>query len=149
MKQGSELTGKERSFARGVLLTIVTLGLYSLYWHYKAYQELIESFDLDEFPMGLFVASLIPLVNLVAMPMFMSRFIDDLNGVRSELGLSEEITLGSFLGWYVLGSLIVVGPFVAYHKLQTSINDVWTNASGEASAGAGEAEPASPAAAEA
>lgn len=130
MEETTQMVGKERSFGRGVLLTIVTLGLYPLYWHYKAYNELVEEFDVGEFPTGLYVASLIPIVNIVTQIMFMSSFIEDLNTIRSDQGLSTELSLGEFLAWAILGGIIIVGPFVAYHKLQTSINDVWQNAGG-------------------
>ncbi len=128
MSSDAQLAGKERSFGRGVLLSIVSLGLYPLYWHFKAYKEVTEEFDVEEFPTGLYVASLIPIVNIVTQIMFMNRFIGDVNTVREGQGLAPELSIGEFLGWAILGSLIVVGPFVAYYKLQTTINEVWAAA---------------------
>lgn len=131
-------------------MTIVTLGIYPLYWHYKAYNELIEEFGVGEFPTGLYVASFIPIVNIVTQIMFMSSFIEDLNTIRSDQALPTDLSLGEFLAWAILGGIVLVGPFVAYYKLQTSINDVWDNV-GEATDGPRTAAPeaeAAPAAAE-
>lgn len=40
--------GRPRPFWRGALLTLVTLGIYSFYWRYKAHNELYRQFDLEE-----------------------------------------------------------------------------------------------------
>ncbi len=42
-------------------------------------------------------------------------------------GLPKTISAGSFWGWYVLGSFIVVGPFIYVYKLLHSMNDICAN----------------------
>lgn len=121
------VSGKSRGFWRGILLLTVTFGIYALYWHYKAYNELAEEYTVT-FPTGWYVASLIPIIGPLARLIFMSNFIDDLNSIRRQMGLGRDITLGGFLAWYILGSFIIIGPFVAYAKLQGSINDIWNGA---------------------
>ena len=37
-------------------------------------------------------------------------------------GIAYSFGAGSFWGWGVLGALIVVGPFIYWHKLLTSMN---------------------------
>lgn len=121
--------GKPRSFGRGLLLTVVTLGIYALYWHYKAYKELEDAFpDRVDFPLGMYILCYVPYINLLTQILFMSNFISDVNKLRYERDLPRKVTLGSFLAWSILGLFIIVGPFVAYHKLQTSINDIWHEA---------------------
>ncbi len=39
-------------------------------------------------------------------------------------GLPHTISAGSFWGWSVLGSLIIVGPFVYMYKLLHGMNDI-------------------------
>ncbi|HEX2676586.1 MAG TPA: DUF4234 domain-containing protein [Polyangiales bacterium] len=108
----------------GLLLTIVTLGIYPLFWHYAAFKELYDQ-EKQEFPTLWYVLCYVPLVSLVALPVFMSKNLDFLNELRARNQLAPIFGIGGFLAWYVLGELIVVGPFIAYHRLQTAINDVW------------------------
>ena len=39
-------------------------------------------------------------------------------------GIHCNVTGGSVLAWFILGSLIVVGPFVALYKLIDGLNDL-------------------------
>jgi predicted RNA-binding Zn-ribbon protein involved in translation (DUF1610 family) len=120
---------KPRSFGRGLLLIVVTLGLYIFYWHYKAYKELEDAFPRRvDFPLGLYVLSYVPFISVVGQLLFMSSFISDVNELRYGHDLPRQLTLGGFLAWFVLGSFVIVGPFVAYYKLQSSINGVWNEA---------------------
>lgn len=118
--------GGPRSFRRGALLAAATLGLYALYWNYHAHREIHEQYELGRkgrpFGTALFLAG------LVVPPVFwlyQRRFVRNLNAVRAHLDLPRDITAGEFLLWEVLGSLILVGPFLAYYRLQRSVNDVW------------------------
>lgn len=118
--------GKARSFGRGLFFIVITLGIYQLYWHYKAYKEIEEAHPADvDYPLALYLLSYVPIIGLIGQVLYMSSFIDDVNKIRHKYQLPEGTTLGSFLAWYVLGSLILVGPFVAYYQLQSSINDIW------------------------
>lgn len=120
------LQGKKRGFGRGLALTIVTLGLYAIYWHYKVYEEFRRQHRAgEEFPTLWFILALIPLVGIIGELIYMSKFLDLKNGIRQQLGMAPGMTLGTFLLWFVLGSLIIIGPFVAYYKLQGDINEVW------------------------
>ena len=120
------LRGKPRSFGVGLLLTIVTCGIYPWFWHYMAFKELHDQENRTDFPLGLFICSFIPFLNLVCMPLFMSHNLDFLNSLRAKRGLPPIFGIGGFLAWYVLGSWIIVGPFIAYSRLQNAINELWT-----------------------
>lgn len=115
-----------RSFRREALLALATLGLYALYWNYEVHREIHEEYDLGRkgrpFRKALFFAG------IVVPPLFwlyQRRFVRNLNAVRAHLGLPQDITAREFLLWEVLGSLFLVGPFLAYYRLQRSVNDVW------------------------
>lgn len=121
--------GQARSFGLGVLLVIVTFGVYAYYWHYKVYDELRLRYQRDqEFPTVLFVLCILPLVSLVAMPLYMSKLMELRDLARARHGLGPGLQLVPFLLWYIVGALIIIGPFIAYYKLQTEINEVWERA---------------------
>lgn len=93
-----------RSLLKFILLSIITLGIYGLV-------VLIFSW----LTMGI-----VPLV-------WAHRFS---NRVGSELlrrNLPYQFDAGTFWLWNVLGSLIVVGPFVYTHKLLTAMNMLCTD----------------------
>lgn len=120
--------GKKRPFWRGLLLTIVTLGIYSYYWNYKAHHELYAQYDLeqegrDEAIVWLILGILIgPLIWV-----YQYIFVNNVNFVRQRMGLPPGVSALEFLLWVTVGILllIVVGPAIGYWKLQKSINETW------------------------
>ena len=73
-EQGKKVGG----LAFYILMTIVTVGIYSFYWNYRVCE----------------------------------KFAD----VQRSDGQKEPFTGGSWLLWSIIGSLIVVGPFIALAK---------------------------------
>lgn len=51
--------------------------------------------------------------------------MENVEAVRSDLGLGEGVSPVEFFLWLIPGAFILVGPFVAYYKLQNAINEVW------------------------
>ena len=39
-----------------------------------------------------------------------------------ERGIAYDFGTSDFWGWYFLGSLVIVGPFIYFHKLCTAMN---------------------------
>lgn len=118
--------GGRRSFRRGLLLTVATLGLYGLWWNLQAHREVHEAFDLGRkgrpLRRGLWA------LGLLVPPVFwlyQRRFVKNLNAVRGHLDLPRDVTPREFLVWEVLGALVLVGPVLAHYKLQRSVNEVW------------------------
>ncbi|MHB8605397.1 MAG: DUF4234 domain-containing protein [Thermoplasmatota archaeon] len=119
--------GKQRSFGRGLLLTIVTFGIYSLYWNWQANKELFDQFELKkegrEDNMVWFIVGIIltPLLWV-----YQYKAVENVNYLRSRFGLPPLISPLAFLMWNIFGwILLLFGPLYAYNKLQHSINDVW------------------------
>ncbi|MET0390841.1 MAG: hypothetical protein ABW321_33015, partial [Polyangiales bacterium] len=113
------LRGKRREFAVGLFLTVITGGLYPLYWHYAAFHELYAQEEREnEFPTGLFIACFVPLVNIVCQPLYMSQQLDFVNELRAQRSLPPTIGIVELLLWMTLGQLIVIGPIIAYYRLQ-------------------------------
>lgn len=118
--------GSRRGFWRGLLLTAATLGVYALYWNYIVHRELHDRYDLHRkgrpFGKALFWAGvLVPPVFWL----YQRRLVRNVNAVRAHLGLDRTLTARQFLLWEVPGTLTLVGPFLAYRKLQGSINEIW------------------------
>lgn len=101
--------GKKRSFARGLLLTIVTFGIYGLYWSYKAPHEVYRQFDLedegrDEGVVWLILGLLIPFLIIV----YYWKAIDNLRYIRTRLGLADRLKPGTFVALFVGPNVVLV-----------------------------------------
>jgi hypothetical protein len=119
--------GKQRPFWRGLLLTIVTLGIYGIYWNYKAHDEVFKQFELEK--EGRDEGILFLVLGLIIGPLiwvYQYKFAENINHTRQELGLAEGVSSVEFLLWVTVGVLILVGPAIGYYKLQNSINEIWT-----------------------
>ncbi|MBI4393279.1 MAG: DUF4234 domain-containing protein [Euryarchaeota archaeon] len=119
--------GKQRGFGRGLLFTILSLGLYSIYWNYKAHNEIFEQFELKK--EGRDENIILLIFGLVVFPVlwfYQLKAIENLNYARERLGLPKAITGVEFLLWTTVGILLLLlGPLVGYAKLQKSVNEVW------------------------
>lgn len=119
--------GKQRGFGRGLLLTIVTLGIYGIYWHYKAHTELFEQYELGEKGMDDGVIFLI--IGILFGPLlwvYQYKFVENVNALREELGMGEAISPLAFLLSVIIGWILLLIPVIwAFYKLQTGINEIW------------------------
>lgn len=122
------LSGKQRSFFRGLALTLGTLGLYALYWHYKAFKEVFDQDARMTFPLVAWVLLLVPLTTVLGLIWLSVMGIMTLNHARRSLGMRDGVSPGEFLAWVFVGMLILVGPFIGYYRLQTSMNEYWAAA---------------------
>ena len=57
---------KKRNLAVQILLTIVTLGIYAIYWYYVSYSEMNEYRNLGENPVIWTILLFIPILNLMS-----------------------------------------------------------------------------------
>lgn len=115
-----------RGAVKSILLSIITLGIYSIVLYYKMSSELNITATRYDGKKTMNYALLFFLVGpltleigtLVWFHKFSSRIGDELKrrNIRYSFGA------GTFWGWNVLGLLIVVGPFVYLHKVIKAIN---------------------------
>lgn len=117
----AELAGKKRSFWRGLALTLVTLGLYSIYWWYKAFREVYVQEDRP-FPTALYWCFLIPLVNFVTILVYGTRGLRTLNDGREARGIGRSLGFGIF---FLLLLIPLVGGLIAYALVTESLNEYW------------------------
>ena len=98
---------EQGSLGMQVLLTIVTLGVYSIYWVYKTSEQLAGGTDADINPGLLLILFIIPLVNIYAI----WQFSNAAEGVTDQDGV-------------VLFILFVVFAPAAWYLIQSGINEI-------------------------
>jgi hypothetical protein len=109
------VTGKSRSPLTVILLTIVTLGIYGIYWQYASFKELKDySGEGIGGGLGLVFAILLGIVNIFILPMEVGKLFQ-----RD----GQEEPLSALTGFWVL--IPLVGWFVWIVKTQGRLNDFW------------------------
>lgn len=107
--------GKPRSAAAVVIFTIITLGIYHLYWTYQVYRELKEHTNEGIGPViGLVIAFLINPVNWFVLPSEVGNMYmrgGQAKPVSGATGFWNLIPLVGFIIWTV--------------KVQGALNRVW------------------------
>ncbi len=114
-----------RSMWKLMLLNIVTLGIYSIIFFIPF------SFDLDKAAPKrdhsktlnfIFVYILGLLTFSIAIVVWHYQIAERVEEALCRRKIDYEFGTGDFWSWYVLGSLILIGPFVYFHKLCTAMN---------------------------
>jgi amino acid transporter len=107
--------GQRRGIGFGILLFIVTLGIYSLYWVFKTQDEVKEH-------SGQGVGGVLGLVIYIVVSI-VSWFL-----IPSEIGkmFKQDGREAPFTGWTGLWLLLpIIGAFVWFIKIQGSLNGYW------------------------
>ncbi|MDR0623461.1 MAG: DUF4234 domain-containing protein [Treponema sp.] len=128
---------KNRSMVVYIILSIITLGIYSLYWIHKLAKDMNTICDGDGKKTGgllkCFFLGLITfgIYNWVWLFMLGDRLQDN----ASRYGLTFKESGTAVLLWALLGSVIIVGPFISLHIVIKNINSLageYNKKSGEA-----------------
>ncbi|HUR67644.1 MAG TPA: DUF4234 domain-containing protein [Candidatus Thermoplasmatota archaeon] len=121
--------GRKRSFGAGLLLTIVTFGIYAVYWNYRAHSELYRQYELAregrDDGMVWYVLGLV-------LPPFLLAYLwvlaSNVNYLRERVGVRRSMTPGRLVAIVGIGiGAIAVGIVV----LQARITALGTDASEE------------------
>lgn len=105
----AQAVGKKRGWVRGMLLTIVTFGIYAVYWNYKAHNEIYRQFELarenrDE-GMVWYVLGLV-------LPPFLFAYLwvmaANVAYVRERIGLKRGMSAGRFVTLLATGAAFFV-----------------------------------------
>ena len=116
--------GRPRGIAFAILITIVTLGIYTLYWVFKTQEEVKEH-------SGIGVGGVIGLVIYILISP-VTWFL-----IPSEVGkmFKADGREAPFTGWTGLWILLpIVGIFVWFIKVQGALNRYWESKAATASA---------------
>jgi amino acid transporter len=125
--------GQQRGIGFGILMFIITLGIYSLYWVFKTQDEVKEHSDQGVGGvLGLVIYIVVSIVTWFLVP--------------SEIGkmFKQDGREAPFSGWTGLWLLLpIIGAFVWFIKVQGALNEYWeTKASSSVAAAPMPAAPA-------
>jgi hypothetical protein len=116
---GAVAVGKIRSTGTCFLLTIVTLGFYSLYWYYKTHEEMRRHSTNG---LGGGVALLLAIFVGIVMPFLNSNEVGQLYSRR---GQKPPVTALTGLWALLLGWFFFVGLIVWFVKTNGALNAYW------------------------
>lgn len=119
-----------KSLGKYILLSIVTLGIYSIVFHSSISESINEAASKYDgkktmhFCLLFFLVG--PITFGIADLVWFHRLSDRLGAeaARRGLDLGFKFDSGTFWLWGILGSLIVVGPFIYYHRLCKIVNAI-------------------------
>ena len=107
--------GKVRSPLTVILLSLVTLGIYSLYWQYASFKEIKEySGEGIGGGLGLLFAILLGIVNVFLLPHEVGNLY-----VRE----GKEAPVSALTGFWVL--IPIIGGIIWIVKTQGRLNEFW------------------------
>jgi hypothetical protein len=115
---GNGPTGKIRGTGVAILLTIVTFGIYPLYWYYVVHDEMKRHTGQG---LGGGLAVLIAFFIGVVVPFITANEVGELYTRR---GWRPPVSGATGL-WYFPGAFILVGPLVWFVKTNGALNAYW------------------------
>jgi Na+/proline symporter len=119
--------GQPRGVGFVILLTIVTLGIYSLYWVFKTQEELKQHTGEGlGGVLGLVVWIVVGAVSAFVIP-------SEVGKMYQKDGREAPITGWTGL-WLVPGAILIIPIFIWIAKVQGSLNDYWESEAGAAPA---------------
>ena len=112
--------GQQRSWLVVLLLSIVTFGIYAIYWQYATFKEMKDhSGQGIGGGIGLLLAILTGFVNAFLMP-------SEVNDLYVRSGRTSEVSLAT--GFWVF--LPLIGGLIWLSKTQNALNAYWECAAG-------------------
>ena len=111
--------GKIRGTGVCVLLTIVTLGIYSIYWYYKVHDEMKRHSGQG---IGGGIALLLALFVGVVMPFLTPN---EVGGLYERAGKKRPVGAATGLWYLLLGWFFLVGAIVWFVKTNGALNEYW------------------------
>ncbi len=127
--------GQPRGIGFGILLFIVTLGLYGWYWVYKTQEEMKQhTGDGLGGVLGLVIWILISAVSAFVIP-------SEVGKMYAKAGRESPITGWTGL-WLFPGAILIIPAIVWFVKVQGALNRYWESQPATASVPAASAAPA-------
>lgn len=107
--------GKVRSPVAVIIFSIITLGIYTLYWYYAVFQELKDRTGNGVGGVvGLVLGLCISIVNVFLLP-------SEVGNMYAQEGLEKPVT--GLTGFWVL--IPIVGSIIWFVKVQNALNHRW------------------------
>ena len=111
--------GQIRSTGTCVLLSIVTLGIYTWVWYYKTHEEMKQHSGQG---IGGVLALVLAIFVGPAMPFVTSH---EVGGLYERRGQERPVTAMTGLWAILLGWLFLIGLIVWFVKTNSALNDYW------------------------
>ncbi len=113
-----------RSLLVYILLTIVTCGIYAIYFEYAFARDMNIVCAADgKKTRGVIAQVIFTVLTLGIYPIVWLYGVGErINNNSVMRKVASTCTGGSLLLWNILGSLIIIGPFVAMHKRIEGLN---------------------------
>lgn len=97
--------GRRRPFWRGFLLTVITFGIYSFYWDYKAHDELYKQFELareerDEGVVWYILGFILPVLRFA----YYYHFVANVRYLRQRMRHDRILSPGAFLSMVIVAT---------------------------------------------
>ena len=119
--------GRPRGIGFGILLFIITFGLYSLYWAYKTHEEMKQhTGDGLGGVLGLVVWIIISAVSAFVIP-------SEIGKMYERDGRTSPVSGWTGL-WLFPGAILVIPAIVWFVKVQGGLNRYWESKASTASA---------------
>ena len=114
----------KHSFVKIIILSIVTFGIYGLYWIYKVARDVNKICAGDgQSTAGLLKLFLLSLITFgIYSLVWQFKLGDRLQDNGTKYGITIKEGGSTILLWTLLGSFIVVGPYVAIYIIVKNIN---------------------------
>ncbi len=122
---GTGQVGQIRSTGTCILLSIVTLGIYTWFWYYKTHEEMKQHSGQG---IGGGVALLLAIFVSIVMPFLSSNEVGKLYERR---GQKPPVTAATGL-WFLLLGWLLVGAIVWFVKTNNALNEYWKSVGAEA-----------------
>ncbi|MCL2595270.1 MAG: DUF4234 domain-containing protein [Promicromonosporaceae bacterium] len=107
-------------------LSIITFGIYSIIVWYTMAEDINMTAQRDgKKTMNYLLVILLSMVTFgIFMIVWMHMFSDRVGNEARRRNLGELVSAKDFWLWYVLGSLIIIGPFVYMYKVFNAMNHI-------------------------
>lgn len=117
-----------RSMIKYILLSIVTFGIYSIVFWYSVGDDMnvmASRYDGKKTMNYALVFFLLTPITLGIMGLvWCHKLLNRMGAEQARRGLGQSVSAATFWGWGILGSFIIVGPFIYMHKVAAAMNQL-------------------------
>lgn len=120
-----------RGLGKVILLTIVTFGIYSIFFYTGISEDInaiasrYDGKKTMHYCLLFFIIA--PITCGIGSIVWFHKMSNRIGSELQRRGINYGFSASTYWGWGVLGSLIVVGPFVYIAKLCTAMNELCKN----------------------